>query len=137
MNISELIHQIDKIDSFKRYGKITRVVGLMIESQGPASSIGDVCYIYPKGQAEKDKIMAEVVGFREETVILMPYTAVSDISPGSVVEATGKPLEIKVGTGLIGMSLDALGQPLNERSLPKGMATVQTEQDPPNPMQSC
>lgn len=135
MNISELIHQIDKIDSFKRYGKITRVVGLMIESQGPASSIGDVCYIYPKGQTEKDKIMAEVVGFREETVILMPYTAVSDISPGSVVEATGKPLEIKVGTGLIGMSLDALGQPLNERSLPKGMATVQTEQDPPNPMQ--
>ena len=131
MNIHQLIDQIDGLDTFKRYGRIKRVVGLMIESQGPASSIGDVCLIHNE---KKQKIKAEVVGFRDEIVILMPYSAVSEIAPGSIVEATRNPLEIKVGPGLIGKTLDAIGNPLDGGELPYGLSPVATEQDPPNPM---
>lgn len=131
MNIHQLIDQIDGLDTFKRYGRIKRVVGLMIESQGPASSIGDVCLIHNE---KKQKIKAEVVGFRDEIVILMPYSAVSEIAPGSIVEATRKPLEIKVGPGLIGKTLDAIGNPLDGGELPYGLSPAATEQDPPNPM---
>ena len=58
----------------------------------------------------------------------MPYTSVNDIAPGSLVEATLKPLEFKVGPALIGNVIDSLGQPLDGTDLPKGLATVPTEQ---------
>jgi flagellum-specific ATP synthase len=129
----DLLEHVDFLDSFKRYGRVKRVVGLMIESQGPESSIGDVCFIHV-GTKKKRKIQAEVVGFKDENVILMPYTSIHDISPGSLVETTMKPLEIKAGPGLIGKIVDSLGVPLDQSSLPKGLASVPTEQDPPNPM---
>jgi len=128
-----LIHAIDTLDSYKRYGKVKRVVGLMIESRGPESSIGDLCYIYA-GSTIKTKIPAEVVGFKDENVLLMPYLQVTNISPGSIVEATEEPLTVKVGTGLIGQVLDSFGLPLNEMALPKGLTSVPTDQSPPNPM---
>jgi len=130
---SDLLEHIDFIDSFKRFGRVKRVVGLMIESQGPESSIGDVCFIHV-GTKKRRKIQAEVVGFKDENVILMPYTSLHDISPGSLVETTMKPLEIKAGPGLIGKVVDSLGVPLDKSSLPKGLASVPTEQDPPNPL---
>ncbi|MBT2681353.1 flagellar protein export ATPase FliI [Bacillus sp. ISL-35] len=133
MKAEDLLHHVDSLDSFKRFGRIKRVVGLMIESQGPESSIGDVCFIHV-GTKKKRKIQAEVVGFKDENVILMPYTSLHDISPGSLVETTMKPLEIKAGPGLIGKIVDSLGVPLDQSSLPKGLASVPTEQDPPNPL---
>lgn len=133
MKAADLLEQIDHIDTFKHYGRVKRVVGLMIESQGPESSIGDVCYIHV-GHKKKRKIQAEVVGFKDENIILMPYTTVNDIAPGSLVEATLKPLEIKVGPGLIGGVFDSLGQPLDGSPLPKGLTPVLTEQQPPNPL---
>jgi flagellum-specific ATP synthase len=120
-------------DSYKRYGKVKRVIGLMIESKGPASSIGDLCLIYAKGQSGK-VIKAEVVGFQEENILLMPYLEAASIAPGSIVEATGESLRIKVGAGLIGQVIDAFGEPLDGKILPKGLSPVSTEQSPPNPM---
>ncbi|MDZ5720275.1 flagellar protein export ATPase FliI, partial [Bacillus sp. SXabc123] len=120
-------------DSYKRYGKVKRVIGLMIESKGPASSIGDVCLIYAKGQSGK-VIKAEVVGFQEENILLMPYLEAASIAPGSIVEATGESLRVKVGAGLIGQVIDAFGEPLDGKLLPKGLSPVSTEQSPPNPM---
>jgi flagellum-specific ATP synthase len=105
----------------------------MIESKGPASSIGDVCLIYAKGQSGK-VIKAEVVGFQEENILLMPYLEAASIAPGSIVEATGESLRVKVGTGLIGQVIDAFGEPLDGKLLPKGLSPVSTEQSPPNPM---
>ena len=105
-----MLHLIDNIDTYKRYGRVKKAVGLMIESQGPESSIGDICYIH----AGKDKVIpAEVVGFKEEKILLMPYTSVQEISPGSLVEATLKPLEVRIGPGLIGKVVDFQGIPLD------------------------
>lgn len=133
MKTVDLISTIDSIDTFKRYGRVTRVIGLMIESRGPESSIGDLCYIHV-GMKRKRIIPAEVVGFRESFVLLMPYTDIQDISPGCLVEATGESLQIKVGSALIGKVLDPLGLPMDESPLPKGLTPVPTDQSPPNPM---
>ena len=129
----ELTKLIPNLNTFKKFGRVVRVVGLMIESQGPESSIGDVCHIHVKNSSKDQSIIkAEVVGFREEIVILMPYTNIRDISSGCLVEGLGKPLEIKVGMNLIGKVLDSMGNPMDGSQLPRGLSTVQIEQDPPN-----
>ncbi|HLS66484.1 MAG TPA: flagellar protein export ATPase FliI [Pseudogracilibacillus sp.] len=133
MNMDGLMSVIEQADTYRRYGKVSRVVGLMIESLGPAASIGEVCYIYPESTLQKP-ILAEVVGFNQEKIILMPYTEVSEISPGCLVESTKNPLTVHVGRGLIGNVVDALGNMLDQSSLPKGLKRVTTEKSPPNPM---
>src|SRR5690625_6080573 len=100
MNITQLKKVIDRTVPYKRYGKVLRVVGLMIESIGPVANIGEVCYIYTKNNEKP--ILAEVVGFSENKLILMPYSEVTEIGPGCLVEATGHPLTVKVGKPLIG-----------------------------------
>ncbi|MGP4059826.1 flagellar protein export ATPase FliI [Halobacillus sp. H74] len=133
MNKQAYLNAIDQADTFKRFGKIHRVVGLMVESKGPEASIGDLCYIHPP-TGNSEPIAAEVVGFNNENILLMPYKEVRDVSPGSLVEATGEPLEVKVGIGLIGNILDATGQPLDGSELPSGLKMYPTEQNPPNPL---
>lgn len=132
MNIQEYLDEIEKVDTFKRYGKVHRVVGLMIESKGPEASIGDVCFIH--NTKNTNKIYAEVVGFNEEKVLLMPYSTIKEIGPGCLVEATNRPLTIKVGRGLIGQVIDPLGNPLDNTPLPRGLSSYPSEQSPPNPM---
>ncbi len=133
MDIEQLTNVIEQTDPYKHYGKILRVVGIMIESLGPAANIGEVCFIYSESN-NKEPILSEVVGFNHEKIILMPYTEVTEIGPGCLVEATGKPLTIKVGRSLIGHVVDALGNKLDKTSLPKGLKTYVTENAPPNPM---
>lgn len=127
----QLISEIERIDSYKRYGKIKKVVGLTMESRGPECSIGDVCYVH---LGKNQKTMAEVVGFKDENILLMPFTKINNIAPGSVVEATGSPLKIKAGIGLVGKVLDAFGCPMDGTSLPQGLTTVLSENEPPNPL---
>lgn len=131
---ANLTNLIKNIPTFKKYGRVSRVVGLMIESQGPESSIGDVCLIHVNSAYGNTIIQAEVVGFKDEIVILMPFTHIREISIGCLVEGTGKPLEVKVGPSLIGSVLDSMGMPIDMSQLPKGLVPVRTEQDPPNPL---
>ncbi|MFG6115119.1 flagellar protein export ATPase FliI [Halobacillus sp. MO56] len=133
MNHKSYLEAIDQIDTYKRFGRIHRVVGLMIESKGPEASIGDVCIIHTPSHTNKT-IQAEVVGFHNENILLMPFKEVREISPGSLVEATGSPLRIKVGTGLIGSVVDAMGESMDDQLLPKGLRSYPTEQSPPNPL---
>lgn len=132
MNKDAYLDLIDRTDPYKRFGKIHRVVGLMVESKGPEASIGDLCYIHPANQGQP--ISAEVVGFNNENILLMPYKEMRDISPGSLVEGTGEPLRVKAGMGLIGQVVDATGQRLDGKLLPKGLKSYPTEQEPPNPL---
>src|SRR5690625_6442176 len=98
MMMDTYLAAIEQADTYKRYGRVLQVVGLMIESQGPAANIGEVCYIYASS-SDQQPILSEVVGFNHEKIILMPYSEVTEIGPGCLVEATGKPLTIKVGQG--------------------------------------
>jgi flagellum-specific ATP synthase len=134
LKAADLIEKIANISSYQQYGRVKRVAGLMVESQGPDCSVGDICYIYPSEKKSDKKIQAEVVGFRDEMVILMPFTHLSEIAPGSLVESEGKPLEIKVGSPLIGKVVDPLGMPMDGSVLPRGLPSIATEQEPPNPL---
>ena len=133
MMLDTYLAAIEQADTYKRYGKVLQVVGLMIESQGPAANIGEVCYIYASS-SDQEPILSEVVGFNHEKIILMPYSEVTEIGPGCLVEATGKPLTIKVGQGLIGNVVDSLGMKLDHSQLPNGLTEYLTERTPPNPM---
>ncbi|MFT8871366.1 MAG: flagellar protein export ATPase FliI [Sporolactobacillus sp.] len=132
MKTAQLLDYLPLVDSYRRFGKISRVVGLLIESKGPASSVGDVCLIHLKNSSEKLK--AEVVGFREENVLLMPYASAARIAPGCLVEATGRPLEIKVSEELIGQVCDSLGRPMTDVAFSKGFTSVSTSRRPPDPL---
>lgn len=98
---------------YRKLGKITNVVGLTLESAGPDAKLGDVCRIYTN--AGKQQIMAEVVGFRENRTLLMPYEATDGIGLGCTVENEEHPLSVEVGDFLLGSVLDGLGRPLEPR----------------------
>ncbi|MBM7716479.1 flagellum-specific ATP synthase [Bacillus thermophilus] len=135
MKAKDLIPHIRNINTFKRYGKVTKVVGLMIESHGPESSIGDVCLIHVSGRTGKIRtVMAEVVGFQGRKLILMPYSNLMEVAPGSLVESTNKPLKIHVGNELIGKVVDPLGVPMDGSLVPQGMPSVPIERNPPPPL---
>lgn len=132
LDLSKYLHAIQYLDPVRVNGKVTQVVGLTIESQGPEAKLGEVCLIY--SQQNEEPIMAEVVGFRDYKVLLMPLGEVSAIGPGCDVVATGKPLMVKVGTEILGTILDGLGRPLMGKPLPQGLGTVSTNNQPPNPL---
>ncbi|WP_195573159.1 flagellar protein export ATPase FliI [Paenibacillus sp. 1001270B_150601_E10] len=123
---------LQHIDPVRVNGKVTQVIGLTVESEGPDASIGEVCYIYPtKGQTP---LLAEVVGFRDNKVLLMPLGELQDIGPGCDVVGTGKPLTVQVGSELLGKVLNGLGQPLDGSFLPTRMAKYSTSATPSNPL---
>lgn len=113
-------------------GKVDKIIGLVIESTGPLSSIGDACIIY--SQNGKKCIKAEVVGFRENKVLLMPFEDINGIGPGSIVESTGDMLRIHVGPELLGRIIDGFGRPIDDGGEFKGMASYSVTQEPANPL---
>jgi flagellum-specific ATP synthase len=132
LSADKYIKLIRKIDPVRVNGKITQIIGLTIESQGPDVRIGELCTIYP-AQSETP-IQAEVVGIKENKVLLMPLGEVQSIGPGCDVVASGKPITVKAGHQLLGRILDGLGQPLDGKPLPLGLEEVQTNAKPPNPL---
>lgn len=128
------IEHLQQLDPVRVNGKVTQVIGLTVESEGPDASIGDVCYIYPLKSDQPLK--AEVVGFRDNKVILMPLGELDSIGPGCDVVGTGKPLTVPVvGHELLGKVLDGLGQPLDGSFLPSRMTQYSTNNSPNNPLQ--
>ncbi|MCD6363722.1 MAG: flagellar protein export ATPase FliI [Synergistetes bacterium] len=93
-------------------GKVVRVVGLVIESKGPEASVGEICEIYLKNGGS---VKAEVVGFRDDRVLLMPLGEMGSIGPGCEVVATGESLKVRVGEGLLGRVLNAFGEPIDDK----------------------
>ncbi len=94
---------------FNRMGKVVKVVGLTIESVGPDAKLNDLCRII----IDKNKditVMAEVVGIRDNRLLLMPYESVEGLGVGCTVENTGHPLSVSVGDELLGHMVDGIGR---------------------------
>lgn len=109
--LSDLRRILSVSDLYTYEGKISKIVGMTVEATGIDCKIGDVCTI--QSTEEEEGVLSEVVGFRENKVLLMPYKDVSGIGYGSTVKSAGKPLMVKVGTGLMGRTVDALGNPID------------------------
>lgn len=99
--------------TIQAYGKVTNVVGLVIEAQGPVSRLGSVCDIYTKGHTHK--ITAEVLGFRDNKVMLMPLAEIRGIGPGCPIVARQQRATIPVGMALLGRIIDGLGNPIDNK----------------------
>jgi flagellum-specific ATP synthase len=107
------INRTRHIDLLKVNGKVTQVIGLVIESIGPNCSLGEVCII--RSKEGNTTCLSEVVGFRNNRVLSMMLGDASKIGPGSEISATGRTLSVHVGKELLGRVLDGLGEPLDKK----------------------
>ncbi len=123
---------LEESDLVKYTGHVSQVVGLTIESRGPAVNLGEICNIYPvKGSFP---IKAEVVGFKENIVCLMPLGNMSGVGPGSIIEATGESLSIKVSEDMLGRVIDGLGGIIDGKDGINNGILYPIESKPPNPI---
>lgn len=117
----------------RKLGRVVKLVGLTIESLGPSASLNDLCLI-TSSENRDQTVYAEVVGFRDKVVLLMPYGNVEGIGPGAIVENTGAPLKVPVGDAMLGQVLDGLGNLLDGEE-PPAQDYYNAEASPPDPME--
>ena len=110
--LAPYFRRLSFINPIKSVGAVTRSVGLVIESRGPAVSVGELCYL--KSRDGGPDLPLEVVGFRDATVLSMPLGRVTSVRPGDMVVAAGARATFPVGPKLLGRVVDALGRPLDE-----------------------
>jgi flagellum-specific ATP synthase len=132
INYAKYKNMISTHDFVKYSGRVSQVVGLTIESIGPAVNLGEICHIYPL--KNHTPIVAEVVGFKNNIVSLMPLGDMNGIGPGSRVEATGKSLMVKVDNSLLGRILDGMGNPIDDKKRIDSKHYYPVENTPPNPL---
>lgn len=116
---------------FESVGRVSRVVGLLVEAHGPAGQVGDACTI----QTKEGEIPAEIVGFRDHHTLLMPLGNVHGIRPDSEVRTQGRGLRVPVGEGLLGRVLNGLGEPMDGEGPLDFHKTYPVQNDPPNALE--
>jgi flagellum-specific ATP synthase len=113
-------------------GRVTKVLGLVIEGDGPAASVGEVCQVYPaNGDAP---IEAEVVGFRDARIQLMPIGPMRGLTAGNRIVSTGAEATVAVGPGLLGRVLDGLGDPIDRKGPIEAEKRYPLQVRPGNPL---
>lgn len=117
---------------FDRLGRVTKVVGLTIESIGPEAKLNDLCEIVVDAKTDH-RVLAEVVGFRDNRLLLTPFESVEGVGIGCTVENTGLPLSVQVGDALLGHTLDGIGRPTDIDEL-ETEELYPVDSTPPDPM---
>lgn len=105
------LQALRQCETMRRSGRVTQIVGLVIEAQGPNVTLGELCHIRTRSGAQA--IPAEVVGFRQNRVLLMPIGEMEGLGPGCEVVSAQGTLKVAVGPGLLGRILDGMGQPID------------------------
>ena len=131
MNLAGYLNVCNK-NYIKTYGKVVKVVGLTVESTGPEAKVGDTCRIILAGTQKE--VLAEVVGFTDGRLQLMPYEDISGVQIGDYVQGDCAPAQVPVGPELLGKVLNGLGQPFNGEELHL-TEFRNSEAMPPNPME--
>jgi len=129
-NVLERVRSARVVES---RGRVVQVIGLVIESQGPLAAMGEVCRI--ESARHDGTTLAEVVGFRNNHLLLMPLGQVHGIHPGSEVIATGTSLRVPVSDALKGRVIDSLGNPLDGRGPIAAARSIPVHHRPPHPLQ--
>jgi len=130
MNIEPFKKALEDVDVVRVVGRVVKVVGLVIEAQIQGVSVGDLCMVEIIGG---DMIRSEVVGFKEDQVLMMPLGLITGIRPGSKVYPMGMPISVKVGPKLLGRVLNGLGEPIDGKGPLEYEAIYPIDQDPPDP----
>jgi FliI/YscN family ATPase len=130
--VAALVDRIADTPRFGRFGRVTRVVGLVIEATGLEVGVGELCRV--TSLAEDRSVLAEVVGFNEQNVILMPLGELDGLHAGSSVQPLGRSFGVDVGPGLLGRILNGLGHPIDGLGPVEVEARVPLTAEPPNPL---
>ncbi len=126
------VKKISGVMPVKYTGRVSHVAGLVIESNGPSVPIGDLCYVHrDNGHAP---VPAEVVGFKEKKILLMPIGELDRIRPGTKVTASGAPLVIKVGMNIMGRVIGGLGDPIDDKGPIRAEGYRSIYNSPPDPL---
>ncbi len=134
IDTKKFMDAIKQCESIKMSGKVTQVIGLVIECKGPHVSIGELCYVCSRFE-EVEPIPAEVVGFREGNVLLMPIGEMEGIGPGCEVISAQHVLKVKVGPQLLGRVLDGLGEPMDGKGPLLCKQEYPLQASPPPPLE--
>ncbi len=129
----QMTRQIYGAEPYSLTGKIENIVGMSIEASGGRAAVGDICRIY-NGDAG-GQVTAEVVGFKNDHILLMPYSDMNGISAGNFVRNTGRQLTLQVGEFLRGRIINALGQPIDGKGSFEGGAPYCVGGNYINPLQ--
>ena len=135
LNLARFLYSMSEVESLNpvaRTGKVIRVTGSVVQSSGPLASIGDLCRI--KTRDNHTEILAEVVGFQDRHVLLMPFSDMEGVQPGSAVVSEGKPLQVRTGFDLMGRILNSLGEPIDDLGPIWGDGFTTLKSSPPHPM---
>ena len=124
--------RLDQTDTIEKSGRILNVNGLVIESEGPEVALGEVCRIESPRSGESAP--AEVVGFKENRVLLMPLGDMNDLHPGCRVVSSQEDNDVPVGESLLGRVLDGRMQPIDGLGRLTAPTTGKLKGTPPNPM---
>ena len=126
---------VERLDAYRLNGRVSELIGLVIESRGPEAGVGERCEIRVRGhRVGAPPLEAEVVGFREGRTLLMPLGEPEGLAPGQTVVATGQALRVSVGPQLLGRVLDGLGRPMDGLPAPELVATRPVDGAPPDPL---
>ncbi|TAL13626.1 MAG: FliI/YscN family ATPase [Aquabacterium sp.] len=129
---TRLVRRIEQAPLFDRSGAVVRLSGLLIEATGINASLGDMCLLQPEGL---EAVPAEVVGFNQGRMLLMPYADCAGVGMGCRVQAAQAAAEVAVGDALLGRVVDAFGRPLDGLPAPRPAQRWPLKGRPLNPLQ--
>lgn len=131
--MEQILQSLNKLNPVRVRGKVTRIVGMVIEGHCPRATIGSLCEIMPlDGQ---DCMLAEVVGFRDQSALLMPLGEMHGLGAGSLIRVLDASAYIQVGPKLLGRVVDAMANPVDGRGPVECTDNCKLYQLPPSPMQ--
>jgi FliI/YscN family ATPase len=131
--LDALTRRIAETPRFARFGRVTRVVGLVIEAIGVDVALGELCRI--SSLSDEHSVLAEVVGFHERGVLLMPLGELAGLHPGSAVQPLGRSFGVDVGPAMLGRVLNGLGHPIDGKGKLDATERVPLTGEPPHPLQ--
>lgn len=131
IDFSQEIKQLRNWKNVRLSGRVSRIIGLLIESTGPEVCIGEICYIYGKNGKS---IPCEVVGFREKHVLLMSLGELSEITVGAEIYPSGSIHKVPVSHSMCGRILDALGNPIDGKGPITPECSYPVQAPPPDPL---
>jgi len=132
VDLSKYAGILSRIQPVRSYGKVSEIVGLVVEGYGPGASIGEVCRLFPNGGARP--VVAEIVGFRNGRILLMPLETTHGLGPGCKIRFVGRIATVPVGPGLLGRVVDGLGNPIDQKGPVSRESEYPVYSDPINPL---
>jgi flagellum-specific ATP synthase len=130
---TELGEAIRNADTIRPMGRVRNLVGMVIEVEGLSAPVGSLCRINA-GRNEPD-VLSEVIGFRDETLLVMPYQHTRGVATGRRVDLVSRKMTVPVGQQLLGRVIDGLGQPLDAGPPLVGLPRQPLGGKPPAPLQ--